>query len=246
MGRENQEGREEVQLPPTDPRELLGKQQFAASRQKAKTCSLEDSYAILLPKRTQVWRSLCPEVLERMAYFLQGDRPNLTPDLSKSHRLSWGAMPHTWVGPRLSGPGHSALLGATVFPQCPWHHDNKVGWSQRFSPSSQKIETEELTQAAVWRGPKTTLELGLLEGLTELRNVTSLMVTVYCSERTRVKSLKRERYMSRVWETPGASVQVSFSEESHTGTVNASSAGRSHHKWRIHQRCAPEPWGSGF
>lgn len=37
---------------PTDPGELLGKQQFAASRQKDKTCSLEDSYAILLPKRT--------------------------------------------------------------------------------------------------------------------------------------------------------------------------------------------------
>lgn len=96
------------------------------------------------------------------------------------------------------------------------------------------------------RVPKTTLELDLLEGLTELRNVTSLIVTIYCSERTQVKSLKRERCMSRVWETPGTSFQASFSEESHTGTVNASSTGVSHHKWRINQRCAPEPRGAGF
>lgn len=113
VGRENQEGREGYSFPHR-PGELL-ETAIAASRQKDKTCSLEDSLRHSPSKEdTQVWRGFCPEVLERMAYFLQGDRPNLTPDLSKSHRLAQSAMPHTWVGPQAGRPGHSALLG----PQC--------------------------------------------------------------------------------------------------------------------------------
>lgn len=55
----------------------------------------------------------------------------------------------------------------------------------RFQPSFQTIETEELTEDAVLRVPKTTLKLDdLLEGLIKLRKAISFMVTTDCSERT--------------------------------------------------------------